>query len=49
MSNSIKTSKNYVSVAGVRYYTACYFKNVKKNFNRNSFVRIADQSYYLPV
>ena len=49
MTNKIKTTKNTIKIAGVTYGTATYLKNTKKSFNKDSFIRIGDVSYYIPI
>lgn len=48
MSNTLKTTKNTVKIGGEKYYSFQYFKQQKKNFCKDKFVRIGDVSYYLP-
>jgi len=49
MTSKIKTTKNTIKLNGVTYGTATYLQNAKKNFNKDSFIRVGDVSYYIPL
>ncbi len=49
MMNKVKQTKNTIKIGGVVYGTAVYLKNAKENFNKDSYIRVGDTSYYLPV